>query len=144
MEKATKTRRSLKLRIKLCAFVGLGPGKIDLLEAVERCGSITAAAKDQGMSYRRAWLLIDEMNRAFANPVVEASPEGPKGRGTALSDTGREVVAIYREALRKTEEAVREELGRIALLLADEPRPPKEHVRRKRCDASARPSGRWS
>lgn len=123
--------RDLKLRIKLCSFAALGPGKVDLLEAVERCGSITGAAKDQEMSYRRAWLLIDEMNRAFAAPVVQASFGGARGGGAALSPTGRAVIDIYRRVMTKTRAAIAAELAEIEALLADEPapaKPPKSHV----------------
>lgn len=128
--------RELKLRIKLCTFAALGPGKVDLLEAVDRRGSITAAAKDQAMSYRRAWLLLDEMNRAFSEPVVEASFGGAKGGGARLSPTGRAVIDIYRRVQAKAEAAIAQELGEINALLAAEPRPPKEHVRRGRGDGT--------
>lgn len=111
--------RPLKLRLTLGAAVGLGPGKVDLLDAVDRCGSITAAAKDQGMSYRRAWLLIDEMNKAFRDPVVTTSSGGLKGGGTALSPAGRQIITVYRQAVVKTEQAIAEELAFINGLLAD-------------------------
>lgn len=123
--------RELKLRIKLCSFAALGPGKADLLAAVDRCGSITAAAKDQGMSYRRAWLLLDEMNRAFREPVVEASFGGAKGGGARLSVTGKAVIDIYERVLAKAEAAIAGELVEIDALLADEPRPPKDHAVRR-------------
>ncbi|MEW5729758.1 MAG: winged helix-turn-helix domain-containing protein [Pseudomonadota bacterium] len=109
----------LKLRIKLCEFAALGPGKVDLLEAVARCGSITRAAKDQGMSYRRAWLLIDEMNRALAAPVVEAATGGQKGGGARVTEVGRQVIDIYRRVQRKTEQAIRQELDELRALLAE-------------------------
>ncbi len=118
--------RDLKLRIKLCSFAALGPGKVSLLEAVDRCGSITAAAKDQQMSYRRAWLLLDEMNRAFAEPVVEASFGGAKGGGAKLSPTGRAVIDIYARVMVKARAAIATELAEISSLLADEPSPPKD------------------
>lgn len=108
----------LKLRIKLCEFAALGPGKVDLLEAVDRCGSITQAAKDQGMSYRRAWLLIDEMNRALASPVVVAATGGKRGGGALVTETGRQVIDIYRRVQRKTEQAIRLELDELRTLLA--------------------------
>lgn len=114
----------LKLRVKLCSFVAIGPGKADLLEAVDRCGSITAAAKDRGMSYRRAWMLIDEMNRAFREPVVGTVSGGAAGGGTRLTGTGREVLAIYREVQRLAEGAVVEPLQRLELLVSDNPEPP--------------------
>lgn len=126
--------RELKLRIRLCSFAALGPGKADLLQAVDRCGSITAAAKDQGMSYRRAWLLLDEMNRAFNEPVVEASFGGAKGGGARLSSTGRAVLDIYRRVEEKARAAIGQELTELDALLADEPKPPKDHVVRGRGD----------
>lgn len=125
----------VKLRIKLGSHAGLGPGKARLLASVDRCGSITAAAKDQGMSYRRAWLLIDEMNRAFAEPVVEASFGGAKGGGARLSATGRALIELYDRLQRKAEAAVEAELAEIGALLADQPKPPKDHVARRKGEA---------
>ncbi|MCR6628964.1 MAG: winged helix-turn-helix domain-containing protein [Magnetospirillum sp.] len=107
----------LKLRVKLCSFAALGPGKADLLETVDRRGSITAAAKDLGMSYRRAWMLIDEMNRAFREPVVGTVSGGKTGGGTRLTDLGREVLAIYREVQQRAEAAVVEPLERLEKLV---------------------------
>lgn len=111
----------LKLRVKLCSFAAIGPGKADLLEAVDRCGSITAAAKDRGMSYRRAWMLIDEMNKAFREPVVGTASGGAAGGGTTLTGLGREVLAIYREVQHLAEAAVTEPLKRLEKLVADAP-----------------------
>lgn len=115
----------LKIRIKLCSFAALGPGKADLLAAIGRLGSITAAAKDQGMSYRRAWLLVDEMNRAFQEPVVAASFGGAKGGGANLTATGQAVIDIYRRVEAKAEAAIETELEALERLLADTPRPAK-------------------
>lgn len=85
-----------RLRISRGDDIAIGPGKIALLEAIERTGSITAAARMLGMSYRRAWLLADTMNRCFTAPVVEAAAGGPGGGGTRLTALGREVVQSYR------------------------------------------------
>jgi molybdate transport system regulatory protein len=74
----------------------IGPGKIALLEAIARTGSITAAARALGMSYRRAWLLADTMNRCFTAPLVAAAAGGPGGGGTRLTALGNEVVQTYR------------------------------------------------
>lgn len=115
---------SLKLRVKLCSFAALGPGKADLLEAVDRCGSITAAAKQLGMSYRRAWNLIDELNHAFREPVVGTASGGASGGGTRLTELGRDVLAIYREVQARAEEAVAGQLQRLEKLVAADPRPP--------------------
>lgn len=74
----------------------IGPGKIRLLEFVDQHGSITAAGKCMGMSYRRAWLLIDELNQMFASPLVETRPGGRGGGNAVLTERGRAVVALYR------------------------------------------------
>lgn len=113
--------RDLKLRIMLCATAGLGPGKVALLEAVGRCGSITAAAKDQGMSYRRAWLLLDELNRALAEPVVASSFGGVGGGGARLTPTGLAIIDLYRRIEAKARAAMADELAALAALLAPEP-----------------------
>ena len=87
---------SFRLRITRGDDIAVGPGKIALLEAIVSTGSITAAAKDLGMSYRRAWLLVDTMNRCFKTPVVDAEAGGRRGGGTALTPLGVEVVRRYR------------------------------------------------
>ena len=69
-------RVQFRLRITRGDDIAVGPGKIELLEAIARTGSITAAARALGMSYRRAWLLVDTMNRCFKSPVVEAEAGG--------------------------------------------------------------------
>ncbi len=89
----------------------MGPGKVDLLEAIGRTGSISAAGREMGMSYRRAWLLVDELNRMFAKPIVTASTGGSHGGGAALTDFGRDIAAAYRRAEQRTRVTVREELG---------------------------------
>ena len=88
------------LRIKLQLACGeewaFGPGKADLLEAIDRCGSISAAGRAMGMSYRRAWLLVDTMNRCWASPLVEATPGGGANKGAHLTPTGQTVLCAYR------------------------------------------------
>ena len=74
----------------------MGPGKADLLEAIERSGSISAAARALGMSYRRAWLLVDTMNRCFAEPLVEAHPGGGTRAGATVTPAGSAALAAYR------------------------------------------------
>jgi molybdate transport system regulatory protein len=91
-----KPRVQFRLRISKGADIAVGPGKIDLLEAIARTGSITAAARSLGMSYRRAWLLADTMNRCFRGPVVDAETGGRRGGGTRLTTLGAEVVRRYR------------------------------------------------
>jgi molybdate transport system regulatory protein len=91
-----KLRTEFRLRIRRGDDIAIGPGKIDLLEAIDAAGSITAAARSIGMSYRRAWLLVDTMNRCFRTPVVEAEAGGKRGGGARLTRVGAEVIKRYR------------------------------------------------
>jgi molybdate transport system regulatory protein len=92
----------------------LGPGKIDLLDAIVRTGSISAAAREMDMSYRRAWLLVDEMNQMFDGPLVAAAPGGVRGGGAEVTPLGEAVAAAYRRIVKRTQAAIGEELSRIA------------------------------
>ncbi len=89
----------------------LGPGKVDLLEAIGRTGSISAAGRDLGMSYRRAWLLVDALNHMFSDVLVAASPGGSRGGGAKLTDYGRGVAAAYRRVEARARAAMREEMA---------------------------------
>ena len=109
----------LRLRVVLGAGHRLGPGKIDLLEAIASTGSITAAGKRLGMSYRRAWLLIDEANRMFETPLVVASAGGPGGGGVRLTELGEDLVAAFRRLEERSRSAMIEELGRFEAVFAD-------------------------
>jgi molybdate transport system regulatory protein len=86
----------LTLRIDFGARRSVGPGKIRLLEAIGDTGSISKAGRSLGMSYRRAWLLIDDMNRCFRHPVVTAKPGGSKGGGAVLTNFGAGLIRDYR------------------------------------------------
>src|ERR1700689_812301 len=86
----------LTLRVDLGGGRALGPGKIRLLEAIEKTGSISQAGRALGMSYRRAWLLVDDMNHCFRAPVVATQPGGVRGGGAALTQLGRELIETYR------------------------------------------------
>lgn len=102
---------SPRVRIVFGETMRLGPGKVDLLEAIDRTGSISAAGRDLRMSYRRAWVLIDEVNKIFSRPVVVASPGGTHGGGARLTDFGRALTAAYRRIEERTRLAIREELA---------------------------------
>jgi len=97
---------TLSVRLRFGADARIGPGKIALLEAIGRVGSIAAAGREMGMSYRRAWLLIDSLNRMFDTPVVHASSGGSHGGGAGLSALGEQLVTAYRAMERDTEQAV--------------------------------------
>jgi molybdate transport system regulatory protein len=86
-----------QLRLMLGDEIAFGPGKADLLDAIHETGSISAAGKKLGMSYRRAWLLVDAMNRCFKEPLVSAAKGGANGGGTLLTSTGKKVLESYRQ-----------------------------------------------
>jgi molybdate transport system regulatory protein len=106
-----------RLRITRGDDIAVGPGKIDLLEAIGRTGSITAAARALGMSYRRAWLLVDTMNRCFREPVVETEAGGKRGGGTRLTATGAEALRRYRSVEKRAARAAATELEALRRLL---------------------------
>ena len=110
-----------RLRILMGAAVALGPGKADLLDAVEQAGSISAAARTMGMSYRRAWILIEAMNRDFKQPLVKTSAGGSGGGGAQVTMAGQEALRRYRAMENKATAAVKKEMSDFAALLNDSP-----------------------
>lgn len=108
----------LTIRLDFSPERKLGPGKIALLEAIAATGSISAAGRQHKMSYRRAWMLIDELNRQFGEPVVRAQPGGANGGGAVLTAAGLRIVAAYRAAERKMHEAAAPEIAALEALLA--------------------------
>lgn len=89
-------RLKLKLQLYCGDEIAMGPGKADLLEAIAREGSISAAGRALGMSYRRAWMLADTMNRCFCEPLIETHPGGGKSAGARLTAQGEAALAAYR------------------------------------------------
>ena len=89
-------RLKLKLQLYCGDEIAMGPGKADLLEAIQRTGSISAAGRDLGMSYRRTWLLVDTMNRCFVKPLVETHPGGGNKAGAQVTADGERALAAYR------------------------------------------------
>ena len=115
----------LKLQIACGDALALGPGKADLLEAIARHGSISAAGRALGMSYRRAWMLVDEMNRCFDPPVVETLRGGGLERGARITPTGTDVLQAYREMEREAAMiSDRPAYARLRASLRTEPLPP--------------------
>jgi molybdate transport system regulatory protein len=94
------TASAPRIRILAGSQIALGPGKADLLRAIDETGSISAAARAMGMSYRRAWLLVHTMNECFRSPLVEAVKGGVEGGGARLTKTGREVLSHYQDIVR--------------------------------------------
>ena len=110
---------SLSVRIDLVDEGRIGPGKIQLLENIEACGSISAAGRAMDMSYKRAWDLVDEINRICRQAAVERQTGGKNGGGAVLTPFGRSLVARYRKiertattAARKELQALRSDIGR--------------------------------
>jgi molybdate transport system regulatory protein len=100
---SNKVVAQFRLRIKYGEEIAIGPGKIAILEAIAETGSISAAGRKLGMSYRRAWHLVDQMNQYFKDPVVHAATGGLQGGGTALTSTGIEVIRLYRTIEQKSQ-----------------------------------------
>jgi molybdate transport system regulatory protein len=96
-----------RVRVDFSSDCSIGPGKIALLEGVDRSGSLSAAARQLGMSYRRAWLLLHNTNEAFHEPVVEMAVGGKDGGGAQLTAFGRQLVSDFR--------AFEEEVDRLAV-----------------------------
>ena len=101
--------------------IAIGPGKADLLEAIAASGSISESARRLGMSYRRAWLLVDTMNRCFREPVVASAAGGSGGGGAQVTVFGRKVLATYRKLETTVERALDRPLAELTDLLSDRP-----------------------
>jgi molybdate transport system regulatory protein len=113
-EVATK----LLVRIKLQGGGVFGPGKAELLECVDRLGSISAAAREMCMSYRQAWKLIETMNDVFRERVVETSQGGAHGGGATLTNVGKKLLDCYRSMQQKATHSTIDDLETITTLLA--------------------------
>lgn len=111
-----------ELRLRMRVMVGdanaVGPGKVALLEAVGEHRSISAAAKALGMSYRRAWLLMDELNRSLKSPAVTTAAGGANGGGTELTEVGHRLIQLYRGIEARAEQACRDEIAQLLTLVA--------------------------
>ena len=129
----------LTIRIDLASDGALGPGKIKLLELVGESGSISAAGRAMGMSYRRAWTLIDGLNQLFRSPVVATQPGGVRGGGAVLTDVGHDVIARYRAAERAAAKASAPELAALDAARAGRTASGRRHRRTSRQRSSSMP-----
>jgi molybdate transport system regulatory protein len=110
-----------RLRILLGSSIAIGPGKAALLELIGETGSIAAAGRRMGMSYRRAWVLIKTMNACFRAPLVEAAKGGVGGGGAWLTAMGREVLVLYRGMEGHAAAAVAGDMQELRKLMVDQP-----------------------
>ena len=112
------SRLRARLRFVLEPDIALGPGKADMLEQIRDRGSISAAGRLMGMSYKRAWLMVESMNRCFRRPLVEAAKGGSRGGGARLTPAGEEVLTQYRRMEAKAAKAIQAELRALQRLAA--------------------------
>jgi molybdate transport system regulatory protein len=123
--KPARTRASTKtlpevrfrMRVRKGETVALGPGKVDLLEAVREHGSISAAARSLDMSYRRAWLLIDELNKSLKSPATVSEQGGQSGGGCVLTPVGENIVRLYRDIEAQAQKACAKQIGELTRLI---------------------------
>lgn len=108
----------LKIHIPKGEESAMGPGKADLLEAIDRIGSISGAAREMGMSYKRAWDLVDTMNRCFKQPLVSTATGGSHGGGAQVTDFGRDILQRYRAMECAASAAVESEAKALMALLS--------------------------
>jgi molybdate transport system regulatory protein len=113
----------LSIRIDLASGSRIGPGKIALLEAIRTTGSISAGARSLGMSYRRAWLLVEEVNQTLREPAVTAETGGRRGGGAVLTPVGERVIALYRAIESNARTAANQEFRSIGKIVRPEKRP---------------------
>lgn len=114
----TKPVVRFRMRIMTGDTIAIGPGKIQLLEAIQQTGSLTAAARHIDMSYRRAWILVDELNQALKKPAVESAKGGEHGGGSVLTPVGQRLVAQYRRIEAAAAATCKAEIRAITNLLA--------------------------
>jgi molybdate transport system regulatory protein len=122
---------TLSFRVDLATGGRLGPGKRRLLELIDELGSISAAGRALDMSYRRAWLLVEEVNGSFREPLVEKAPGGSGGGGAALTVAGRNVLAWLADIDSVTAAAAAASLAQLDALAAPKPAAPKPGAPKK-------------
>lgn|SRR6185369_39766 len=101
------------LRFYLSPDRPLGPGKIRILESIRDGGSISGAAREMGMSYRSAWLLVDSMNSQFKQPVVSTTTGGPGGGSAKVTEFGKSLIRRYRAMERSAQRAIEKDLATL-------------------------------
>ena len=117
----TPAQPRLRIRIVFGKAEMIGPGKAELLERIDRTGSIAAAGREMGMSYKRAWELIGTLNAMFRDPLVESTRGGPGGGGAVLTPNGQRVLALYRAFESEAATAGADRLAEMHDLMRDSP-----------------------
>lgn len=110
-----------RLRIVTGRHIALGPGKADLMEAIRETGSIAAACRRMGMSYKQAWLLIETMNASFARPLVAAAKGGKRGGGARLTPLGEDVLVRFRRMQASSSRAIARDLAALKRVMRKAP-----------------------
>lgn len=123
-KKISGARLKIQARIMLDEEIAFGPGKADLLDAIQATGSISAAGKQLGMSYRRAWMLVDSMNRCFQQPLVQTATGGTHGGGTQLTELGEDILKRYRQLQEKINQLSEQQFSGFKSQLRKKPLPP--------------------
>lgn len=122
MAHSSDSHASIRIRLTCGDEIAMGQGKADLLEAILETGSISAAGRKLGLSYRKAWLMVDEMNRCFTQPVVDAMKGGAQGGGARVTELGQDALRQYRAIQSLAQAAIEKELKAFRRLLAIQPR----------------------
>lgn len=112
-------RPTVRIRIVFGEAGMIGPGKAELLERIDRTGSISAAGREMNMSYKRAWMLVETLNAMFREPVVTSTRGGPRGGGAVLTEAGRRLLDLYRRFEAQAAAAGTGALGEMQSMLRD-------------------------
>lgn len=120
MPTSRKALVHVRIRIDFDSGASLGPGKVALLEQIQACGSLSQAARVLGLSYRRAWLLLDDINHSFDEAAVVTATGGRRGGGAQLTAFGRELIERYRGLEQRAQQQAARSLARIAAGAANE------------------------
>jgi len=107
----------LRMRVYRGSTIAIGPGKIAVLQAIDQTGSITGAAKYLGMSYRRTWLLVDEINQSLVEPATLSAEGGYCGGGTRLTTVGRQIIHHYQAAEEKALRSAQKEIDALMAMM---------------------------
>lgn len=119
---------SAKVRFRTRVYrddiIAIGPGKVALLEAIAEAGSISGAARQLGMSYRRAWMLTETMNAALASPAVATATGGARGGGASVTSVGEAIIQHYHAIEAKAQQAAADDIAALVKLVAGGTTPP--------------------